>query len=166
MPAGRPKSAVDLSQTLVSVAMAVPHSAIPGWGGCVVGMPTPRDLQEGCGRERLRGRKQENARSSIPPRAERQSWRTPEGRRLAGLRVMCRSNVEAAIERLTQLIQSKDEHIALQSIQFAFLYGFGKPMEGRDVATGVDAGEASGSSKSPSRRLSAASCSRARTCCC
>ena len=38
-----------------------------------------------------------------------------------------------ANERLRGLLQSEDEAIALQAVQFTFLYALGKPMEGQDI---------------------------------
>jgi hypothetical protein len=48
--------------------------------------------------------------------------------------MMARENLHEAIKRLAELIKSHDERLAFEAVQFTYLYGFGKPLEGRDVA--------------------------------
>jgi hypothetical protein len=60
--------------------------------------------------------------------------RPPKNFAIAELRAAALANVPAAIERLGRLIESKDEALAFQVIQFVYLYTFGKPQEGRDLA--------------------------------
>src|SRR5262250_3423512 len=55
-------------------------------------------------------------------------------RKLAELREQFLNLVPQAQERLLELVASQDETIALQAAQFVFLYAFGKPQEGRDLA--------------------------------
>jgi hypothetical protein len=57
----------------------------------------------------------------------------PKGSTIRELREVARANFELAAERLKGLIQSQDEGIALQAVQFAYLYTLGKPMEGHDI---------------------------------
>lgn len=58
----------------------------------------------------------------------------PKGATLNELKMLARGNMPAAVERLKALIQSTDERIAFEAVQFTYLYAFGKPQEGSDVS--------------------------------
>jgi len=80
---------------------------------------------------------------STPKQLEKHLWKpgqsgNPSGRAkgttLQELKEMSRTLFPVAMKRLEELMNSRDERIALEAVQFAYLYTFGKPQEGRDLA--------------------------------
>jgi len=57
-----------------------------------------------------------------------------KGTTIREMKEIARANFTVASERLIELMKSRDESIALQAVQFAYLYALGKPQEGRDLA--------------------------------
>ena len=58
----------------------------------------------------------------------------PKGTTMGELKDLAKANIPIAVKRLEELMNSRDERIALEAVQFAYLYTFGKPQEGRDLA--------------------------------
>jgi len=54
--------------------------------------------------------------------------------KLAELRQDFLALVPKATEKLFELVASSNDNVALQAAQFVYLYAFGKPQEGRDLA--------------------------------
>ena len=87
-----------------------------------------------------------SSKSRRPPRTDHlapHQWKPGQSGNPAGLakgtsmkemRAICRANFSVAADRLLELMKSQDERIALDAVQFAYLYALGKPQEGRDVA--------------------------------
>ncbi len=56
-----------------------------------------------------------------------------KGTTLREMKDLARTHFEVAAKRLVELIHSRDEAIALQAVQFVYLYSLGKPQEGGDI---------------------------------